>query len=57
MVGAIVNCGVRRVVHAAALLSSMISMPSLNLTPLMTLGSCRNPRSRRQDCSAHRPIL
>ena len=27
--GAIVNCGVRRVVHAAALLSSMITMPSL----------------------------
>ena len=55
--GAIVNSGVRRVVHAAALLSSMSSIPSLNRTPWMTFASCRNPRSRRQDFSAHRPIL
>ena len=43
--------------HAAALLSSMSSIPSLNLTPSMTFASWRNPRSRRQDFSAHRPIL
>ncbi len=55
--GAIVKSGVRRVVHAAALLSSMSSIPSLNWTPSMTFASCRNPRSRRQDFSAHRPIL
>ena len=55
--GAIVKSGVRRVVHAAALLSSMSSIPSLNRTPWMTFASCRNPRSRRQDFSAHRPIL
>ena len=54
---AIVKSGVRRVVHAAALLSSMSSIPSLNRTPWMTFASCRNPRSRRQDFSAHRPIL
>ena len=36
--------GVRRVVHAAALLSSMSSMPSLNRTPSMTLASWRKPR-------------
>ena len=35
---AIVKSGVRRVIHAAALLSSMHSMPSLSLMPLMTLG-------------------
>ena len=34
--GAIVKSGVRRVDHAAALLSSLSSMPSLNLTPSMT---------------------
>ena len=55
--GAIVKSGVRRVGHAAALLSSMSSIPSLNRTPWMTFASCRNPRSRRQDFSAHRPIL
>ena len=33
---AIVKSGVRRVVHAAALLSSMTSTPSLNLTPWMS---------------------
>ena len=54
---AIVKSGVRRVGHAAALLSSMSSIPSLNRTPWMTFASCRNPRSRRQDFSAHRPIL
>ena len=55
--GAIVKFGVRRVGHAAALLSSMSSIPSLNLTPLMTFARWRTPRSRRQDFSAHRPIL
>ena len=55
--GAIVKSGVRRVVHAAALRSSRTSMPSLNRTPSMTLARCRKPRSRRQDFSAHRPIL
>ena len=55
--GAIVKSGVRRVGHAAALLSSMSSIPSLNLTPSMSFASWRNPRSRRQDFSAHRPIL
>ena len=55
--GAIVKSGVRGVVHAAALRSSMTSMPSLNRTPSMTLARCRKPRSRRQDFSAHRPIL
>ena len=54
---AIVKSGVRRVGHAAALLSSMSSIPSLNLTPSMSFASWRNPRSRRQDFSAHRPIL
>ena len=54
---AIVKSGVRGVVHAAALRSSMTSMPSLNRTPSMTLARCRKPRSRRQDFSAHRPIL
>ena len=54
---AIVKSGVRRVVHAAALLSLMTSMPSLNWTPSMTFARWRNPRSRRQDFSAHRPIL
>ena len=56
-VRAIVKSGVRRVGHAAALLSSMSSIPSLNLTPSMSFASWRNPRSRRQDFSAHRPIL
>ena len=54
---AIVKSGVRGVVHAAALLCSMVSMPSLNWTPSMTFARCRKPRSRRQDFSAHRPIL
>ena len=54
---AIVKSGVRVVVHAAALRSSRTSMPSLNRTPSMTLARCRKPRSRRQDFSAHRPIL
>ena len=35
--------------HAAALLPSMTSMPSLNLTPSITLPTWRKPRSRRQD--------
>ena len=55
--GAIVKSGVRRVGHATALLSSMTSIPSLNLTPSITLPSCRKPRSRRQDFSALMPIL
>ena len=55
--GAIVKSGVRGVGHAAALLSSVTSMPSLNLTPSITFPSWRNPRSRRQDCSALMPIL
>ena len=55
--GAIVKSGVWRVGHATALLSSLTSMPSLNLTPSITLPSCRKPRSRRQDCSALMPIL
>ena len=55
--GAIVKSGVRRVIHAAALLSSMSSIPSLNLTPSMTLARWRKPRSRRQDFSAQVPIL
>ena len=54
---AIVKSGVRKVGHAAALLSSLTSMPSLNLTPSMTFASWRKPRSRRQDCSALMPIL
>ena len=54
---AIVKSGVWRVGHATALLSSLTSMPSLNLTPSITLPSCRKPRSRRQDCSALIPIL
>ena len=54
---AIVKSGVRRVGHATALLSSVTSMPSLNLMPSMTLPSCRKPRSRRQDFSALMPIL
>ena len=54
---AIVKSGVRRVVHAAALLSSMSSMPSLNWTPSMTFARWRKPRSRRQYFSAHLPIL
>ena len=44
-----IKSGVRRVVHAAALLSSMSSIPSLNWTPSMTLASWWKPRSRRQD--------
>ena len=56
-VRAIVKSGVRGFVHAAALRSSMVSMPSWNGTPSMTLASCRKPRSRRQDFSAQRPIL
>ena len=55
--GAIVKSGVRRVGHAAALLSLVTSMPSLNFTPSMTLPSWRKPRNRRQDCSALMPIL
>ena len=55
--GAIVKSGVRKVGHAAALLSSLTSMPSLNPTPSMTFASWRKPRSRRQDCSAPMPIL
>ena len=54
---AIVKSGVRRVGHAAALLSLMTSLPSVNLTPSTTLASCWKPRSRRQDFSAHMPIL
>lgn len=54
---AIVKSGVWRVGHAAALLSSVTSMPSLNLTPSITFPSWRKPRSRRQDCSALMPIL
>ena len=54
---AIVKSGVRKVGHAAALLSSLTSMPSLNPTPSMTFASWRKPRSRRQDCSAPMPIL
>ena len=54
---AIVKSGVRRVGHATALLSSMTSIPSLNLTPSITLPSWRKPRSRRQDFSALMPIL
>ena len=36
---------------------AMSSIPSLNLTPSMSFASWRNRRSRRQDFSAHRPIL
>ena len=53
--GAFVKSGVPRVDHATALLSPMTSMPSANLTPSITLPSCRNPRGRRQDCSALMP--
>ena len=55
--GAIVKSGVRRVGHATALLSSVTSIPSLNLMPSITLPSWRKPRSRRQDFSALMPIL
>ena len=47
----------RPIGHATALLSWMISMPSLNLTPSITLPSWRKPRNRRQDSSALMPIL
>ena len=55
---AMVKSGVWRVGHAAFPLTSLIiSSPSLNLTPSMTLPSCRKPRSRFQDCSALIPIF
>ena len=49
---AIVKSGVRRVGHAAALLSSATSTPSVKLTPSMTLARRRKPHSLRQDLSA-----
>ena len=41
--------------YSVSLLSSMSSMPSLNLTPVMTFAGWRKLWNRGQDFSAHRP--